>query len=241
MTAGPAFAAIGILAALVRAVKTGDGTCMEIAQSDSSAYFDWYRIETSRAYDDYPATEVTGNPADDYVRRAPGLGGMWEGVRYQYYESADGHVLFMAAERKFWKNFCSGIGRMDLFEAWPGEPVAHHARGNLRLQSELRDIFRLRSTRQWIEFARVHDTTIAPVNTSSSLRDDPQFRDRFDWIDSQVTGADELAFPLHLEGEDPPIPGRAPEVGEHTDAVLAQVLGHRGAELEALRATGALG
>ena len=33
------------------------------------------------------------------------------------------------------------------------------------------------------------------------------------------------SFPLHLDGEDLPIPGRAPVVGEHTDAVLARVLG----------------
>ena len=51
----------------------------------------------------------------------PGLGGMWEGVRYQFYESSDGHVLFMASEQAFWKNFCEGIGRIDLFEKWPGK------------------------------------------------------------------------------------------------------------------------
>ena len=128
ITAGPAFGAIGILAALLRAEKTGEGACMEIAQSDSSAYFDWYRIETWKGYDDYPDDVVTGNPSDDYERRPAGLGGMWEGVRYQYYESSDGHILFMASEQAFWKNFCEGVGRMDLFEKWPGKTIADHAR-----------------------------------------------------------------------------------------------------------------
>ena len=39
-----------------------------------------------------PESEVTGNKADDYVRRAPGTAGMGEGVRYQIYEPSDGHV-----------------------------------------------------------------------------------------------------------------------------------------------------
>ena len=37
ITAGPAFGAIGILAALVRAQKTGEGANLEIAQSDAAA------------------------------------------------------------------------------------------------------------------------------------------------------------------------------------------------------------
>src|SRR3954454_22879636 len=133
ITAGPAFGAMAVLAALVRARTTGKGAHMEIAQSDAAAYFDWYRIETYRAYQ-HPEDVVTGNKSDGLVRRKPGLGGMWEGVRYQMYESADGHVLFMASEQSFWKNFCVGIGRKDLFEQFPGSKYADHARGNLELQ-----------------------------------------------------------------------------------------------------------
>jgi crotonobetainyl-CoA:carnitine CoA-transferase CaiB-like acyl-CoA transferase len=241
ITAGPAFGAIGILAALLRAEKTGEGACTELAQSDSSAYFDWYRIETWKGYDDYPDDVVTGNPSDDYERRAPGLGGMWEGVRYQYYESSDGHVLFMASEQSFWKNFCEGVGRMDLFEKWPGKTIADHARGNKELQAELRDIFRTKTSQEWIDFADEHNTTIAPANTAQTVRHDPQFQDRFRWVSYEDAGADMLLFPLHVEGEELPVPTKAPEVGEHTDDVLRNVLGYDDAKLTALREAGALG
>jgi crotonobetainyl-CoA:carnitine CoA-transferase CaiB-like acyl-CoA transferase len=241
ITAGPAFGAIGILGALLRAEKTGEGACMELAQSDSSAYFDWYRIETWKGYDDYPDDVVTGNPSDDYERRAPGLGGMWEGVRYQYYESSDGHVLFMASERSFWKNFCEGIDRMDLFEQWPGKTIADHARGNKQLQAELRDIFRTRTSQEWIDFADEHNTTIAPANTAQTVRHDPQFQDRFQWVSYDDAGADMLLFPLHVEGEELPVPAKAPELGEHTDQVLRDVLGYDDAKVASLRDAGALG
>jgi crotonobetainyl-CoA:carnitine CoA-transferase CaiB-like acyl-CoA transferase len=241
ITAGPAFGAIGILAALVRAEKTGEGANMEIAQSDSSAYFDWYRIETWKGYDDYPDDVVTGNPSDDWERRPAGLGGMWEGVRYQYYESSDGHILFMASEQSFWKNFCEGVDRMDLFEKWPGKTIADHARGNKELQAELRDLFRTRTSQEWIDFADEHNTTIAPANTAQTVRHDPQFQDRFDWVSYEDAGADMLLFPLHVEGEELPVPTKAPEVGEHTEQVLRTVLGYDDAKLDALREAGALG
>jgi crotonobetainyl-CoA:carnitine CoA-transferase CaiB-like acyl-CoA transferase len=241
ITAGPAFGAIGILAALLRARETGEGACMEIGQSDAAAYFDWYRIETWKGYDERPQSEVAGNPTDDGERRAPGLGGMREGVRYQYYESSDGHVLFMASEQAFWKNFCVGLGRMDLFEQWPGKRIADHARGNLELQAELRDIFRTRTTDEWVAFAAEHNTTIAPSNTPQTVRADPQFQDRFEWFSKEQLGADQLMFPLKVEGERLPTPARAPEVGEHTDSVLRTVLGYDDDQIAKLRATGALG
>src|SRR6202011_2801730 len=117
--AGPLFGALGILAGIVRARATGEGCRLEVAQSDAAAAMDWLRSETWKAYE-RPESEVTGNKSDDYRRRAPGTAGMKEGVRYNLYETADGHVLFMASEQEFWKNFCVAVGREDLFERWPG-------------------------------------------------------------------------------------------------------------------------
>lgn len=222
IAAGPAFAAMAILAALVRAKTTGEPASMELAQSDASAYFDWYRIETERAHR-RPQTEVSGNASDGGERRGAGLAGMWEGVRYQFYESADGHVLFMASEQSFWKNFCTGLDRMDLFERWPGSQYADHARGNTELQAELRDIFRTRTSAEWLAFADEHNTTLAPVNTSATVDHDPQFNARFTWVGADRLGCDQMLFPLHVDGESLPIPDRAPDVGQHTDEVLEQL------------------
>ena len=97
----------------------------------------------SKAYE-RPESEVTGNAADNYERRAPGTGGMEAGVRYQFYATTDGYVLFMASEREFWKNFCEGVGRPDLFERWPGSQYGDHAHGNTELRAILRDVFATR-------------------------------------------------------------------------------------------------
>jgi crotonobetainyl-CoA:carnitine CoA-transferase CaiB-like acyl-CoA transferase len=238
--AGPLLGAFGVLAGIVRARESGEGCQMEIAQSDAAAYMDWYRIETWKAYE-RPESEVTGNASDGYERRAPGTAGMREGVRYQIYESADGHVLFMASEQAFWRNFCAAVDRMDLFERWPGSEYADHARHNRELQRVLRDIFRTRTTTEWVAFGEEVNTPIAPVNDSRSIADDPQFRERFPWISRSRLGADELPFPLKLADEELPVPTRAPKVGEHTDEVLVDVLGYDERRLEELRSSGALG
>ena len=172
MHAGPAFGAIGILAAVIRARETGEGCELEIGQSDSTAYMDWYRIESWLAYE-RPEDVVTGNKSDNYERRAPGTAGMREGVRYQIYDSADGQVLFMASEQAFWKNFCECIGRAELFERWPGSKFADHARGNRELQTILRDEFKRRTSAEWVRLGDEKNFPIAPCNTPKTIKDDP--------------------------------------------------------------------
>jgi len=240
MHAGPLFGALGILAAVIRARATGEGCMLEIAQSDAAAYMDWYRSESWKAYE-RPESEVTGNKSDDYVRRAPGTAGMREGVRYQIYESADGHVLFMASEQAFWKNFCACVARIELFERWPGSKSADYARGNRELQRELREIFRGKTSAEWIRLGEQQNFPVAPVNTPKTIANDPQFQERLPWYPASRHGADMLPFPVKFLGEALPEPSRAPTPGEHSEAVLRRVLGYDSGRIEKLRAAGALG
>ncbi|MCC5951620.1 MAG: CoA transferase [Acidimicrobiia bacterium] len=238
--AGPLYGALGILAGVTRARATGEPTRLEIAQSDAAAAMDWLRSETWRAYE-RPEDEVTGNAADDFERRAPGTAGMRDGVRYQFYATTDGHILFMASEREFWENFCVGIGRRELFEAHPGSQYADHARGDNELRAELAGIFASRSTDEWVAFGNEHNTPIAPVNTPRTLADDPQFRERLPWLPAENHGADLVPTPIKLAHEQLPPPSHAPTVGQHTDDVLADVLGYDDEHIARLRDAGALG
>jgi crotonobetainyl-CoA:carnitine CoA-transferase CaiB-like acyl-CoA transferase len=239
--AEPLFGALGILAAVIRARATGEAAFIDIAQSDAAAAMDWLRSETWRAYD-RPESEVTGNKADHFERRAPGTAGMVEGVHYQVYETAvHQHVLFMASEQAFWKNFCQGVERADLFERWPGSKYADHARGNRELQHELRDIFRTKTAVEWLEFGGRINTPIAPVNSSKTLLADPQFADRFPLLPQEEMGSEQIFTPLHFVGEELPTPDKAPTVGQHTDDVLRSVLGYDEAHIAAARDAGAFG
>jgi crotonobetainyl-CoA:carnitine CoA-transferase CaiB-like acyl-CoA transferase len=241
INAGPVFGALGILAAVIRARETGEGSYIDVAQSDAAAAIDWYRSESFRAYE-RPESEVTGNKADNYERRAPGTAGMIEGVRYQVYETKDGqHVLFMASEQAFWKNFCEAVERTDLFERWPGSKYADHARGNRELQGELRAIFLTKTAEEWLEFGGRINTPIAPVNTPKTLFDDPQFADRLPLLPAAEVGHDQIFTPLHFVGEELPHPAKAPTVGQHTEDVLRSVLGYDDARIATARREGAFG
>ncbi len=237
---GPMLGAVALLAGITRARETGVGCQMELAQSDAAAYMDWYRIETWKAYE-RSENEVTGNPSDDYERRPPGLAGMWEGVRYQIYESSDGHVLFMASEQAFWKNFCDGVGRSDLFEKWPGSKYADHAKGNIELQHELKTIFKEKSSSEWIQFSEDENTPIAPVYNAKTAPNDPQFKHRLPFYSVEDLGAEQLPLPVKIIGEETTTPSKAPTVGENTEEVLSGLLGYDSNRIKTLRDDGVFG
>ncbi len=240
INATPLFGGLAVLAGVMRARATGEGCFMELAQSDAAAAFDWYRSESYMAYA-RPEDVVTGNKSDGYRRRPVATAGMKEGVRYQMYESKDGHVLFMASEQAFWKNFCEGLGRADLFEKWPGSKFADHARGNRELQAVLRDIFKTKTTKEWLEFGIKANTPLAPVNTPKNIVDDPQFKARFKVMGHEQHGADMLGFPVQFVGEELPASGKAPTVGQHSEEVLRDVLGYDAARIAAVKANKTLG
>ncbi|HVQ92960.1 MAG TPA: CoA transferase [Mycobacteriales bacterium] len=242
----PVWGALAVCAALLRARASGQGAHIDLAQSDVAAATNWFRIEGSRAYQ-RPADEVTGNPADGGERRDPGISGMAGSVRYQCYRSSDGHVLLMASEREFWRNFCAAVGRDDLFAANPGSHHADHARGNRALQRELRAIFATRSTAEWVRVGAAANCPIAAVNDATSIAADPQFQARLPWLPAAGAGAgagagaDMIPNPIKLVDESLPPPAAAPTPGQHTDEVLRSVLGLDDTRIAELRRAGALG
>ena len=132
------------------------------------------------------------------------------GVRYQMYDASDGVVMIMCSEQAFWKNFCETVGRMDLFEKWPGSKYADHARNNRELQAELKPIFKTKTCQEWIDLGNEKNFPMAPVNTPENIVDDPQFQARFTIYPHEEHGADMISFPVHWEGEEMPAPTRAP-------------------------------
>jgi len=242
INAGPLYAALGICAAILRARATGQPCRFEVAQSDAAAAFNWNGIEGNKAYE-RPEDEVTGNDGDGTGPRRPvGDNSMTESVRYQYYRSKDGIVLFMASEREFWKNFAVGVGRSELYERNPGAKYADHARGNTELRRTLAEIFATRTTEEWVRFGVEVNTPICPAHDTKSITRDPQFIARLPFRPHREAGTELMPSPIKLLDAALPVPTQAAaDPGRDTDVVLRRVLGYDDARIDALRRSGALG
>jgi len=223
MLAAPLYAAMAVCAALVKARATGEGQCLEVAELDAAA--SWQAEALDAALNGVEST----------------IPDLIAAVRYQYYRTADDRViLFQASERKFWRNFCTAVGRPELFEAKPGAVAGDHARGDEALRAELTAIFRSRTCEEWLRVFIEHDVPGGPVHTIETLPEDRHFRAR-DLLfeqDHPATGRTRLfGTPIKAAGERFAA-APAPAAGEHTDEVLAQLLGLSAAEIDRLRTAG---
>lgn len=236
---GPVWATTAILAAVMRAQRTGEGCQIDVAQADAAAYTNWIVPEGNKAYE-RPEPEVTGNPSDGGIRRSPGLAGSTEAVRYQYYRSADGHVLFMASEREFWENFCRAIDRIDLYERRPGNRYADHAIGDRVLRRELQEIFERRTTAEWVALGIEANTPIMAVHDGQTILDDPHFQERFPWRPRDEHGTELMPLPVQFLGEELPVPRKAPVQGDDTVGVLGSHLGYGQDQIDELMSSGAI-
>jgi crotonobetainyl-CoA:carnitine CoA-transferase CaiB-like acyl-CoA transferase len=214
---GGLMAAVGILAALQERQRTGRGRFVDIAMLDGVV--SWLSIHL-------------GNDLAEP--------GMFDGMRplsgdlacYRVYRTRDGrHVTVGALEGQFWRALCETLGRPELVEdqfAPPGR------------QAELVDIlqsdFDTKTRDEWLDVFADVQACVGPVNALDETAADPQVRHRemIAEVDGVAVGP---ASPIKLDGSATVAATAAPELGEHTDEVLAAA-GISSDEVSALRAGG---
>lgn len=248
LEAGPLYAAFAIAAAVLRARTTGEPASLEVSQADAAATWNGWRIAYDAAVSEHGAGG-TGEPELVAALEAAAEGAGRTGehdlpgrdVRYQYYEAADGLVLLMATETRFWRNYCTAVDRADLFERWPGRSHADHDYGNDELRRELEQLFRTRTRAEWIELFIAHDIAGAPVYLAGESHADAHFVARDLWLDPEVHGIRLVGPPVRVGGEQVGARRRSPAAGEHTEHILRDVLGYGDERIDALRRSGSVG
>ena len=220
---GALMAAFGILAALRERERSGEGQVVDVSMADGA--LSWLSLVAAR----YFAEEVV--PRRGELELAGGL------VCYRPYRCADGWVTLGALEPKFWQAWCRGVGREDLVEQQFEAPGSH-------AHHEVEAIFAGRTREEWRAFASEHDCCLEPVLDLDEALDSELVRAREMVVALDQPGALDpvrlLGVPVKLSrtpGDADRAPG--PALGEHTEAVLAE-LGYGPEEIRALEEAGAV-
>lgn len=205
---GALTAAMGILAALFDAARTGRGRHLDIAMADGALAHAVMPLATLAAHGS--------------TRRAGGdtlTGGL---ACYALYRTADDRFLAVGAlERKFWDALCDVIERADL------KPLhrAGDATTEVRVRHELATIFGARPLAHWeARFAHA-DACVSPVHTLEEALADPHFRARGMVVDSvhpTLGPLTQLACPVRMSRYGFELHRHAPRPGEHTVELLRE-------------------
>jgi crotonobetainyl-CoA:carnitine CoA-transferase CaiB-like acyl-CoA transferase len=199
---GAAYVAVaGILAALFRRERTGEG-----------AYVDTALYEAALPFAAIPWIEAVTAPSQQTPLRGTLTGRQ---ACYNIYTARDGKPVALAAlEPKFWANFCAAVERPDLVEDYL-EPARQSY-----LLVEVAEIFALRTSAEWADILIPVDCCFSLVNTPEDLLDDPHIQAR-NLLALEADGTPVLRSPIRLDGATPE-KSAPPDAGEHTLKVLRE-------------------
>jgi len=214
---GALLALVGLLAALVRAGRTGEGEYVDVSMTDGA--FALLSVHLGEYF-------ATGRVPE---RERMLLNGLYPG--YNVYACADGrHLTVGALEPQFFAALCEAVGRPDLTETHL-DPEAVPV---------WRALFLTRSRHEWLELCGGTEACVGPVNDFAEAADDPQLRHRRMVVELEHPTAGafrQVAPPIRLREHPARIGGPPPGLGEGTRVFLREV-GYTDAEIEDLLARG---
>lgn len=226
LAGGTLSAAMGILAALFDAQRSGHGRHVDVSMTDCAMAHNIMPMAALQSYGE-------GRPlprGDDYTSgRLP---------CYGVYETADGRYLALGAiEPHFWQNFCAAIERPDLlprgFALGEEAPAA---------RAEIAELIKSRNFAEWSALLENVDGCTTPALRLDEAIEHPNTKARGMIVDCehpemQRGNFRQYAFPIKMSDFDFGIERRPPLLGEHNNEVLAE-LGYGAEEIAELRKNG---
>lgn len=174
--------------------------------------------------------------------KAPDRYATWNPLMLPYRTADDRFVLLMSlAADRHWSQLCELIGRPQL-AADPRYATLDDRKANARAcVAELEEAFAARDLATWQKVLAAYRGEWTVVQTPAEVHHDPQVE--ANGYVAAVTMADGGILPMVSApaqfDERPSAPTRAPELGEHTEAVLLEV-GYTWADIESLKDAGAI-
>jgi crotonobetainyl-CoA:carnitine CoA-transferase CaiB-like acyl-CoA transferase len=142
---------------------------------------------------------------------------------------------------RYWKPFCELVGRADLAEDPRFADLAARRQHSAECVEALDAIFATRTYEEWKALLAGIDAPWAPVQSVPELVDDPQVIANGYVGEVSIAGGPTYRLPnvpVQFDGEPAPL-DRAPEHGEHTEAILTE-LGYGWDAISAMKDAGAI-
>ncbi len=220
------YACSAVLAALFARERSGEGQRIDISLLDSQV-----------ALMSYVASNylVSGERPRRFGNAHPNI------VPYEAFRAKDGYFAFAAGNDRQWRAFCQAVGRPEWADDERYATNPDRNRNRAQLIQQLNDLFGEHEIAHWTSLCEEIGLPAAPINSMDAVFADPQVQAR--GLKREVPHPSAgtiplLASPLHI----PTTPSRIrlppPLLGEHTEQILADLLGYDLTTIESLRAEG---
>ena len=205
------FAALGVMTALLEREASGKGQWVQSSLLQSGiALLDFqaarYLMEG----------EVAPQVGNDHPTSMP----------TSAYRTADGYLNVGASGEGMWKRLCAALGREDLLKQDAFRDNKGRAKNRVELNRILNECFVHKTSAQWVEALNLAGVPCGPIYRIDEVFADPQVAHLE--ATAQVTHAKLGSFrvvnqAVKLSRTPARVVAPTPEVGEHTDEILAEL------------------
>ena len=225
---GGMFGAFAVAGALFHRAQTGKGTHLDLALLDCQVSLLTYMAQYFWTDGRVPGPQGTAHASV---------------VPYQALATRDGHLIVAVFAEKFWAGFCRAAGRPD----WERDPrfvtnrdrVAHRA----EFGADAAALFLTRTTGDWLSRLHAEGVPAAPILSVDRVLSDPQVRHSEMVVDlphPKHGTVPTLGTPIKVAGARPFVPAPPAGLGEHTEAILRDLLKYPAERIDALRRGGGI-
>lgn len=225
---GGIFSCKGILAALFDRERTGKGRRVELSMFDAMLSLLSYMGTMWLTNGELP--------------RPPGSAHEYS-VPWQAFAAKDGYVVVATRQEGFWRKFCDALEQPDLAADPRFATNADRVKNRAALLPILERTFLTRTVADWLELLRVAEVPAAPVNNLDGAFSEPPVAERKMIVEYDHPDVGKVRLPgnpIRMSEMADTISKPAPQLGQHTDAVLGRLLGFSAQEISSLRDTGAV-
>jgi len=220
---GAIMLAFGVLAAMIARERTGHGQRVDTSMMGAALFMQALHLGICL----FRGKELKRHSRAD--AKAP---------LSNYYKCKDGKWILLTEiqVQRFWSRFCDALGMGELTDDprfMTPERMREHAGELVKILDE---VFATRTRDEWM---KILDEKVglacSPIHTMSEVTEDPQVLENGYIVefDHPTLGTIRLpGFPVTLTRTPAKIRSRAPEVGEHTEEVLVDLLGYSWEEIE---------
>ncbi len=220
------FASIAM--ALYKRERTGEGSYVSSSLLANGTWWNSFYVQAALGGADIPP-----RPHRDE----------WFNALSNHYQCKDGRwfILALVNEMRQIDKFIAAIERPDILKD-PRFATQDARKANAAELTKILDgVFLEKEWEEWQEILSAHDITFGVVRKTADIPEDRTFADAGGVVDSGPnTPSDKtIGSPVFMRGQEKTEPGPAPDVGQHSDEVLAE-FGYNAEDIRRMRATGAV-
>ncbi|MBI2297072.1 MAG: CoA transferase [Betaproteobacteria bacterium] len=222
------YATISVCAALARRERTGAGQHLDLALLDTQV-----AVLANQGMNYLATGEVPRRIGNAHPNIVP----------YQPFKTRDGNIILACGNDNQFGKFCEVADCRHLAQDARFATNAKRVENRAELVLLLTEIFRRRTTREWVEALEAAGVPNGPINNIQQVFEEPQVVARGVKIELQHPLAGKVplvASPMRFSGTPLEHKTPPPTLGQHTDEILRGMLGMSDAEISRLRSEGVI-